>query len=233
MRFSERAVLAVGNLTCSVRVDPPRLLSRACRAPGYERGSTVRYTRTAGHPPTIDGVSGGRRRHVLAMLDRNPVTSRHVLERAVELAETRRARLTVAKPTRPDLFSRACAHVGATAELCSFLFASGDSHMSEIELEAAAATELALIAEHLSCSVPLSTLVLRGSAATAVRRVAMTRSYDAVILPARVVRRRGWLRSAFRGVHLEVMCAEGTVLPCPTSGFSGADAPSAVSSTPV
>jgi hypothetical protein len=179
----------------------------------------VGYTRTAGHSPTINRVAGARPRHVLAVLDANPVAASHVLDRAVDLAESTRGRLTVAKPTIPGLFARICAHIGATAELCSFLFASGDCHASELELEAAAATELALIAEHLSCSVPLSTLALRGSVSTALRRVAKTRTYDAVILPARVVRRRRWITSAFRGVHLEIVSTEGTVLPRPTSVF--------------
>jgi hypothetical protein len=177
---------------------------------------TLGHTRIAERSPTTKSVRGDRPGRVLAVLDGDAVVSRRVLERAVEIAETTRARLTLSKPTRPGLFTRVCAHLGAAAELCSFLFESSDCNAPDAELQAAVATELALIAEHLSCSVPLTTLVLRGSASAALRRVAKAGTYDAVILPARVAGRRGRLRSAFRGPRVEIVSADGLVITDPT-----------------
>jgi nucleotide-binding universal stress UspA family protein len=110
---------------------------------------------------------------VLALLGDDEAEAQAVLERAIELADTERARLMLAKTTDPGCLVRWCSPL---APLCRV------APVTEPDVEAIAYRRLVRAAEAVPASIPLSTVVLPVSTAAALRKLARQAPFDLVVV---------------------------------------------------
>jgi hypothetical protein len=130
---------------------------------------------------------------VLAVLHDNERESTAVLERAIELADVERARLTIAKTTDPGRLVRWCGPMAAI---------SRPAPMIDPDQRDFAARRLACLAELVPASIPLRTQVLGPDTTCAVRRLIAGGSYDLLVIGAKSLFRDFRLRRELR--HLDV-----------------------------
>jgi hypothetical protein len=124
-------------------------------------------------------------RHVLALLHDCEQDIAVVLDRAVEMAQAERARLTLAKTTDPGRLVRwfgALAPLGRMAPLC------------EPDLEAIAGHRLARAAELIPAEIPVSTVLFGRNTARALRKLAAGGAYDLLVVAATELGRDAKLR---------------------------------------
>lgn len=114
-------------------------------------------------------------RNVLALLHDNEEEMWAVLERAVELADTERARLTLAKTTDPGRLVRWFCPLTPLCRLAP---------IAEPDLSAIAARRLARLAETVPASIPLCTVLLRSDTCGSLRRLADRVPFDLVVVSA-------------------------------------------------
>jgi nucleotide-binding universal stress UspA family protein len=114
-------------------------------------------------------------RQVLALLHDTEHEMWRVLERAIELADTERARLTLAKTTDPGRLVR---WFSPLAPLCRL------APIAEPDLSTHAARRLAEVAETVPASIPLCTVLLGLDTTASVRRLAERTPYDLVVVSA-------------------------------------------------
>jgi len=117
-------------------------------------------------------VSCAHFRHVLALLDDREQDMWAVLERAVELAESERARLTLAKTTDPGRLVR---WFGPLAPLCRL------APIPEPDLAAIAERRLTALAEAVPESLPVCTVLLTSNTTACLRRLAARMPYDLLV----------------------------------------------------
>jgi hypothetical protein len=120
-------------------------------------------------------VSADSFRHVLALLHDGEEEMWAVLERAVELADTERARLTLAKTTDPGRLVRWFCPL---APLCRL------APIAEPDLSAIAARRLACLAETVPASIPICTVLLSADTSGSLRRLADHIPFDLVVVSA-------------------------------------------------
>ena len=114
-------------------------------------------------------------RHVLALLPDGEAELRAVYERAVALAQSERARLTLAKTTDPGWVVRWCCPLAALSRV---------PPMTPPDFTAIAERRLASLAESVPASISLCTVVLGPKTAQSLRRLAAHHPYDLVVLSA-------------------------------------------------
>jgi hypothetical protein len=112
-------------------------------------------------------------RHVLALLHDNEQEMWDVLERAVDLAEMERARLTLAKTTDPGRLVR---WFGPLTPLCRL------APIAEPDLARIAGRRLAKLAETVPASTPLCTVLLTADTTGSLRQVAQRAPFDLVVV---------------------------------------------------
>jgi hypothetical protein len=113
---------------------------------------------------------------VLAVLHHNERESTAVLERAIELADVERARLTIAKTTDPGRLVRWCGPMAAVSRPAPMI----DPNLGDF-----AARRLACFAEVVPASIPLRTQVLGPDTTCAVRRLIVEGAYDLMVIGAK------------------------------------------------
>jgi hypothetical protein len=153
-------------------------------------------------------------RHVLALLGDDEAEMRSVLERAIELAESERARLTIAKTTDPGWIVKWFAPLAALWR-CGVMMTLDTAH-NQRALDRASA--------HVPASIPLTRVLLGQDTARSVRGVVERSCCDLLIAPASLLTHNRSLRREVRRLEL---CSWAV---CPRSGeesVSGAPAPRA------
>lgn len=132
-------------------------------------------------------------RHVLAVLDQQERATWAVLDRAVELAEAERARLTLAQTTDPGLIVKWFAPLAMLSRVgCAV----------EFDLERFARDRLARASEFVPASIPLTTVLLGTDTPCAVRRLATHDVYDLVVINSALLARSHRLRREIRRLEL-------------------------------
>jgi hypothetical protein len=160
------------------------------------------------------GMSCRSCRHVLALLADDEAEMWDVLERAIELAESERARLTIAKTTDPGWIVRWFAPLAALWR-CGVMVVLDTAH-NQRALDRASA--------HVPASIPLTRVLLGQDTARCVRAVAERSCCDLLIAPASLLARSRSLRREVRRLEL----CTWTVAPGSGDGtVTGAPAPRA------
>ncbi len=145
-------------------------------------------------------MSCGSFRHVLALLNHDEPALWAVLERAVELAEAQRARLTLAKTTDPGRIVKWFGPMTILARApCQ----------PQPDLQQFAQNRLARACEFVPASVSLTTVLLGPDTACALRRLADHDSYDLLVMDSRLAAHNHKLRREIKRLG---MCTL-TVLP--------------------
>jgi hypothetical protein len=135
-------------------------------------------------------------RHVLAVLHDDSRGACGVLDRAIELAEAERARLTLAMVTDPGwVVSWLCAYGAFTCTV----------PVTDAELKEAAGHRLAQAAEFVPASIPVTTVVLGRDTARAVRRLAEGGCYDLLVVSDRLLARGCKLRHVVRRLRISTL----------------------------
>lgn len=134
--------------------------------------------------------------HVLALLEDDPDGMWGVLERAVELADAERARLTLAKTVDgTSMVNCACA-LGPV--MCAI-------PLGEEALKEEAAGRLAHAAEFVPASIPLTTVLLGWDTTRALRCVVNHGCYDLLVVGSRYIKYRPMLRRAMRRLGISTL----------------------------
>jgi len=120
-------------------------------------------------------MSANSFRHVVALLDDNDEDSEAVLGRAVELADTERARLTLAQMSDPGWVVR---WLSPLAPLCRM------APIADPEPEMTAGRRLARLAETVPASIPLCMILLPVDTARGLRQLAVRSPFDLVVVSA-------------------------------------------------
>jgi hypothetical protein len=131
-------------------------------------------------------------RHVLALLGDDEAEMWSVLERAIELAESERARLTIAKTTDPGWIVRWFAPLAALWR-CGVMMTLDTAH-NQRALDRASA--------HVPASIPLTRVLLGQDTARSVRGVVERSCCDLLIAPASVMAHNRSLRREARRLEL-------------------------------
>jgi hypothetical protein len=131
-------------------------------------------------------------RHVLALLGDDEAEMWSVLTRAIELAESERARLTIAKTTDPGWIVRWFAPLAALWR-CGVMMTL-DSAYNQRALDRASA--------HVPASIPLTRVLLGQDTARGVRSVAERSCCDLLVAPASLMARSRSLRREVRRLEL-------------------------------
>jgi len=132
-------------------------------------------------------------RHVLALLHDCEQEISAVLDRAVELADAERARLTLAKTTDPGRLVRwfgPLAPLGRVAPMC------------EPDLDAMAGHRLARAAELIPAEIPVSTVLLGRNTPRALRGLVASGCHDLLVLAATELSHDAKLRRELRRLEL-------------------------------
>jgi hypothetical protein len=128
-------------------------------------------------------------RHVVALLHDREADTLAVLERAVELADAERARLTLAKTTDPGLLFR---WFSPFKPLCRM------APLPETDLATFAGRRLARWAEAVPASIPVCTVLLPTDTSEGMRKLAARTPYDLVVVAATPLAHSFKLRRALR-----------------------------------
>lgn len=144
-------------------------------------------------------------RQILAVLGDEEPAMWAVLERAVDLAEVQRARLTLAKTTDPGPVIK---WFGPPA----LLAAGAGAGVTESELQAVAADKLARASEFVPESVSLTTVLLGTDTACALHRLAKDDTYDLLVIDIALADHSHRLRREIKRLQLCTL----TVLPQPS-----------------
>lgn len=139
--------------------------------------------------------------HVLVLLDDDTIAMQRLMNRAIELADVERARLTIAKTTDPGRVVRWFAPL-ATLSRCSPMVVP-DTDFARTALDRATA--------HVPASIPLTRVLLGSDTVRALRRLAKTDLYDLLIVSDKVIAHNRALRRQVRQLGL---C---TLSVCPDS----------------
>jgi hypothetical protein len=137
-----------------------------------------------------------RFRHVLALLHDSEPDAWWVLERAVELADAERARLTLAKTTDPGCLVR---WFSPLTPLCRL------APLVEPDLGTIAGRRLAQMAETVPATIPLSTVLLPVDTAGALRRLSDSRPFDLVVVAAQPLAHALRLRRELRRLGVSTL----------------------------
>lgn len=143
---------------------------------------------------------------VLALLDSDPEDCRDVLERAIELAEAERSRLTLARTTSPGR---------VVACMCSFSALACAPTVSDGELRAEAGRQLARAAALVPGSIPLTTVLLGHDSARALRQLVQSGCHDLIVLRRDVIAHSRCLRRAIRRLGVSTLIVEPAAASAP------------------
>jgi hypothetical protein len=141
-------------------------------------------------------VSCSSFRHVVALLHDGEADAWAVLERAVELADTERARLTLAKTTDPGWLFR---WFSPLTPLCRM------APLPEVDLTTVAGRRLARWAEIVPVSIPVCTVLLPTDTAAALGRLAARTPYDLLVVAASPLARSLKLRRQLRRLEVSTL----------------------------
>ena len=141
-------------------------------------------------------------RHVLALLEDDSDGMWGVLERAVELADAERARLTLAKTVDGTAIVTCACALGPM--LCAV-------PLTEEALKQEGADRLAQAAEFVPASIPLTTVLLGWDTPRSLRCLVKQGCHDLLIVGSRYVKHRPMLRRAIRKLGISTL----TVSPEP------------------
>ncbi len=156
---------------------------------------------------------------VLALLDHDEGAMWSVLDRAVELADAERARLTLAKTTDPGRLAKWFAPLAMLSRVAV---------VADTDTEEFARDQLARASELVPMSVPLTTVLLGRDTPSALRQLAGQRIYDLLVLNPGLTAHCLRLRREIRRLGLCTL----TVTPKPISEVDvlARSAPGAVTS---
>lgn len=141
-------------------------------------------------------------RHIIALLDHDERGMWSVLDRAVELAEAERARLTLAKTTDPGPLVRWFAPLAMLSRVAP---------VNEPDIQTMAANQLARAAEFVPACVRLTTILLGPDTIRALHQLAASGAYDLIVMRDGAHSRR--LRRELRRLELCTLA----VVPEPSS----------------
>jgi hypothetical protein len=141
---------------------------------------------------------------ILALLDHDAEAMWSVLDRAVELADAERARLTLAKTTDPGRLARWFAPLALLSRVAV---------VADTETERFARDQLARASEFVPLSVPLTTVLLGRDTPRALRQMAGQRTYDLLVVNSGLTAHCLRLRREIRRLALCTL----TVTPEPIS----------------
>ncbi len=134
-------------------------------------------------------MSCGSFRHVLAVLDHQERATWAVLERAVDLAESQRTRLTLAQTTDPGVIVKWFGPLAMLSRVGCF---------AEFDLQRFALDRLARASEFVPASIPLTTVLLGPDTPCALRRLAGKELYDLVVINSALLAHSHRLRREIR-----------------------------------
>jgi nucleotide-binding universal stress UspA family protein len=136
--------------------------------------------------------------HLVALLDHDEPGMWSVVDRAIELAEAKRAPLTLA----------ATAGQGRIAAwLAPLALLSRATPVADADLRVRAGDQLAHAAEFVPASIPLTTVQLAADGAGAVRELAQSGSYDLLVIGHRLITSSRRIRRELRRTGLSVLIA--------------------------
>jgi hypothetical protein len=133
--------------------------------------------------------------HVLVLLDDDDRAMWSVLERAIEIAEVERARLTIAKTTDPGRLVRWFAPLATVSR--AGLVVEPDTASPCCLLDRASTS--------VPASIPLTRVLLGDDTACALRRLAENTTYDLVVMREGFTAHRGPVRREIRRLGLSVL----------------------------
>jgi Universal stress protein family len=145
---------------------------------------------------------------VLVLLDDDEGAMWSVLERAIEIAQVERARLTIAKTTDPGRMVKWLAPLATVAR--AGLMVEPDTESPRCMLDGATAS--------VPASIPLTRILLGENTARAVRRLAESTSYDLAVMDEKFAARNRSVLRLFRRLNVS------TLLVC-SDPTAGADRP--------
>jgi Universal stress protein family len=133
--------------------------------------------------------------HVLALLDDDERAMWSVLERAIEIAEVERARLTIAKTTDPGRMVRWFAPMATVSR--AGLVVEPDTTSPCCMLDQATAA--------VPASIPVTRVLLGGDTARGLRRLAESATYDLVVMRDGFAAHHRSVRSELRRLNLSTL----------------------------
>jgi hypothetical protein len=136
--------------------------------------------------------------HLVALLDHDERPMWSVVDRAIELAEAKRAPLTLAATAGQGRI---------TAWLAPLALLSRVPPVADADLRVRAGNQLARAAEFVPASVPLTTLRLATDGAGAVRELAQSGSYDLLVIGHGLIAHSRRVRRELRRTGLSVLIA--------------------------
>jgi nucleotide-binding universal stress UspA family protein len=135
---------------------------------------------------------------LVALLDLDEQAMWSVVDRAIELAEAKRAPLTLAATT---------GQARVAGWLVPLRLLSRVTPVADADLRLRAANQLARAAEFVPASIPLTTLRLAGDGPGAVRELAQSGSYDLLVIGHQLIARSRRTRRELRRTGLSVLIA--------------------------
>ncbi len=133
---------------------------------------------------------------ILALLDHDEQGIWSVLDRAVELAQAERARLTLAKTTDPGTLVKWFAPLAVLSRAAP---------VTEPDMQAFAFGQLARAAEFVPADVCVETVLLGADTIASLRRLTSARAYDIVVCADRLLGRSRALRRELARLGLSTL----------------------------